>query len=301
MPRRLSHIAFFKKEELHAYVLIAPWLLGFTVFTAGPMLMSIYLSFTDWRLIGDPRWVGLENFRVLFFEDPRFWKALYNTAYYTLFSVPLGLIVALLLALLLNQRLRGIRFFRTAYYVPVVTSGVATSLLWLWIFNPKLGLLNYFLGLMGIEGPSWLVSDIWAKPAFILMSLWGVGGSMVIFLAALQSIPQQLFEAAMIDGANRWQIFWHITIPIISPTTFFVLVMGIIGSFQIFTSAFVMTKGGPADSTLFYVLYLYENAFQYFRMGYASALAWVLFIVILGFTILQFRIAGKWVHYESLR
>jgi multiple sugar transport system permease protein len=290
-----------RKDEIYAFALISPWLVGFLLFTAGPMLMSMYLSLTEWRLIGEPRWVGLENFRVLFSEDPRFWKALYNTAYYTLFSVPLGLVVALLLALLLNQQLRGIRFFRTAFYVPVVTSGVATSLLWLWIFNPRLGLLNYFLGLLGIEGPSWLVSDLWSKPAFILMSLWGVGGPMVVFLAALQSIPQHLFEAAMIDGANRWQMFRHITLPIISPTTFFLLVMGIIGSFQIFTSAFVMTKGGPADSTLFYVLYLYENAFQHFRMGYASALAWVLFVIILGFTVLQFKVAGKWVHYENLR
>lgn len=283
------------------YLMIAPWALGFVIFVAGPMLASIYLSFTNWRLIGSSNWVGMENYRTIFFDDPRFWKAIYNTAFYTFISVPLGTMSSLLLALLMNQKARGIKLYRTFYYLPVVTSGVATALLWQWIFNPRLGLLNYLLSLMGISGPDWLISEVWSKPAFIVMSLWGIGGSMVIFLAGLQSIPEEFYEAAHIDGANVWQLFWRITFPLLSPATFFVLVIGVISSFQIFTSAFVITNGGPADSTLFFVLYLYQQAFQYFRMGYASALAWILCIIILGFTVVQFRFANRWVYYETLR
>jgi len=298
---KLTHPSLYRREMLFGYLMISPWVLGFIAFVAGPMLASVYLSFTNWRLIGSARWVGLENYRSMLFEDPRFWKALYNTAYYTLISVPLGTLGSLLLALLMNQKVRGIQFYRTMYYLPVVTSGVATALLWQWIFNPRFGLLNYLLSRVGIPGPDWLVSEVWSKPAFIVMSLWGIGGSMVIFLAGLQSIPEEFYEAAHLDGASPWQRFRHITLPLLSPTTFFVLVIGVIGSFQIFTSAFVITNGGPADSTLFYVLYLYQNAFQYFRMGYASALAWVLFVIILGLTLLQFRLASRWVYYEALR
>lgn len=296
-----GHATLYRREMVFGYLMISPWVLGFIIFVAGPMLASIYLSFTNWRLIGTARWVGLENYRSMLFEDPRFWKALYNTAYYTLISVPLGTMGSLLLALLMNQKVHGIKFYRTMYYLPVVTSGVATALLWQWIFNPRFGLLNYLLSLVGTSGPDWLVSEVWSKPAFVVMSLWGIGGSMVIFLAGLQSIPEEFYEAAHLDGASPWQRFRHITFPLLSPTTFFVLVIGIIGSFQIFTSAFVITNGGPADSTLFYVLYLYQNAFQYFRMGYASALAWILFVIILGLTIVQFRLASRWVYYEALR
>ena len=299
--KKRKKLTIYQKETIFGYLMISPWLLGFIIFIAGSMIASIYLSFTNWRLIGDASWVGLENYRTMLFEDPRFWKALYNTAYYTFIAVPLGALGSLLLALLMNQKVHGIRVYRTFYYLPVVTSGVATAILWAWIFNPRLGLLNYLLGLIGINGPDWLLSEVWSKPAFIVMSLWGIGGMMVIFLAGLQSIPEVLYESSTIDGANWWHKFRHITLPMLSPTTFFVLVMGIIGSFQIFTSAFVITNGGPADSTLFYVLYLYQNAFQYFRMGYASALAWILFIIIFVFTFIQFRLAKRWVYYEALR
>lgn len=299
--RKAGLMSLYRREMLFAYFMISPWMLGFVILVAGPMLASLYLSFTNWSLVSAAKWVGLQNYRSMFCEDPRFWKALYNTAYYTLISVPLGTIGSLVLAFLMNQKVCGVRFYRTMYYLPVVTSGVATALVWQWMFNPRFGLVNYLLSLVGIPGPDWFLSEVWSKPAFILMSLWGIGGPMVIFLAGLQGIPEQVYEAAHLDGATPWQRFRYITFPLLSPTTFFVSVVGIISSFQIFTSVFVISNGGPADSTLFYVLYLYQNAFQYFRMGYASALAWVLFVIVLAFTVVQFRLASRWVHYEALR
>jgi multiple sugar transport system permease protein len=241
----------------------------------------------------------------MIFNDPRFWKALYNTAYFTLLSVPIGMILSILVAMLMNQKVKGIGIYRTLFYLPsVVGAGVAVAVLWKWIFNADSGLLNYMISfLTGIpisDCPKWLASEVWSKPALVIMSLWGVGGGMIIYLAGLQGIPTTLYEAAEIDGANRWQQFWAVTLPGLSPVIFFQLIISIVGSFQIFTQVDVMTDGlgGPADSTLVMVLYIYQKAFKYYQMGYASALSWVLFIVIMLATWIQFKYS-KWVYYEG--
>lgn len=287
------------RETLWGYIFIGPWIIGFVIFTLGPVLASFGLSFADYELLTPPRWVGVKNYVDLLTHDRLFRLSLYNTVYYTLFSVPLGIVVAFILALLLNVRLPGMNFFRTVFYLPSVTSGVAVSLLWLWLFNPQYGLVNYLLRSVGLPAPGWLVDPAWAKPAFILMSLWGVGSTAVIFLAGLQGIPESLYEAAVIDGANTWQKFRYVTVPMMTPVVFFNLIMGVIGSFQVFTSAYVMTGGGPQDATLFYVLYLFRQGFQLLRMGYAAAMAWILFILMVALTWLQFRFSEKWVYYES--
>jgi multiple sugar transport system permease protein len=299
MEKLRSKVA--KKEAIEGFLFISPWLVGFCAFVAGPMIASLYLSFTKWELLDRPVWVGFQNYITMFFEDPLFWKSLYNTIYYTFLAVPLGIIAALSLALLLNQDIKGLSLYRTLYYLPTVTSGVATAILWVWIFNPNIGLLNYFLSLLHIQGPRWLGDPGWAKFSLVIMSLWGAGGGMIIYLAGLKNIPIHLYEAAKIDGANSWQIFWNITIPQLTPTIFFNLIMGLIGAFQTFTNAYVMTQGGPVNSTLFYVLYLYNNAFQYYHMGYASSMAWFLFIIVILVTLLQFRLARRWVYYETQR
>ena len=289
-----------------AYAFISPWIFGFILFTAGPIFYSIYLSGTTSTMLSPPQWIGLENYARVVTDDPLFFTSLLNTLYYVVVAVPLGMLVALSLALLLNEKLRGLSFFRTIFFLPSITNMVAVSVLWLWIFNPEFGLLNTALNAVGITGPLWLQSEIWAKPSLILMSLWGVGGGVIIFLSALQGVPQELYEAAALDGANARRRFFRITLPMISPAIFFSLVMSLIGSFQVFTQAFVMTgaaqpgsEGGPNNATLFYVLYLYKKAFQEFKMGYASALAWILFFIILAFTIAQMKLSKRWVYYES--
>lgn len=294
------------KRNLVGYLFISPWLIGFVIFAAGPILLSMFMSFTHWSLLSPPQWVGLENYHDIIFNDPLVYTSLWNTAYYVIFAVPLGMLLSLFLALMLNQKLAGISIFRTIFFLPSVTNMVAVSVLWMWIFNPEFGLLNRGLAMLGIVGPLWLQSEAWAKPALILMSLWGVGGGMIIILAALQNIPAELYEAAELDGAKSWRKLMHITLPLISPALFFNLIMNIIGSFQVFTQAFVMTasssegsEGGPNNATLFFVLYLYKKAFQQFKMGYASALAWVLFLIILVFTAVQFAFSRRWVYYES--
>jgi multiple sugar transport system permease protein len=287
------------RRRVEFYLAIAPWLLGLLLFTGGPILASLYFSFTDWNVLTAPRWIGLDNYVQLATVDPIFWTSLYNTAFYTVGHVPLTFLVALLAALLLNQPVPLIPFFRTVYYLPTVTAGVAVSILWLWIFNPEFGLVNYALGMVGIQGPGWLSSKEWAKPALILMSAWGFGESMVILLAGLQGVPVHLYEAAKIDGANRLQEFRHVTLPMLSPVIFFVLIVSVISSFQVFTNVYVMTKGGPADATLMYVLQMYFKAFSDLKMGYTSAMAWILFAIILVFTLLQFRVARRWVYYEG--
>lgn len=291
--------SLLKKEHILGYIFILPWILGFITFTAGPILVSIVYSFCNYEILTPAQFLGLENYRRLFFEDSLFYKSLYNTIYYTIFAVPLGMATALFLALLLNLQIKGKNWYRTIYFLPSVVPLVASSILWMWIFNPEFGLLNWILSKFGIRGPLWLLSEHWSKPALILMSLWGVGGGMVIYLAGLQNIPEQLYEAALIDGANRWHQFRYITLPMLSPTIFFTLVMGIIGSFQVFTQAYIMTGGGPVDSTLFYVFYLFNNAFGFLKMGYASAMAWILFIIILTLTLIQLKLAKKWVYYEG--
>ncbi len=281
------------------FAFILPWLLGFLIFTAGPMLASLYLSFTKYDLHSS-QWVGTENYRRLFQEDPLFWKALDNTVRYAVFSVPLGVIGSLAIAILLNQNVRGQRLFRTLFYLPSLVPAVASALLWQWIFNADNGILNTALGVIGIAPIEWLQNEQWTLPAFVLMSLWGVGGGrMVIFLAGLQGIPDSYYEAARIDGASPWIQFRRVTLPMLSPVMFFNVILGVIGSFQIFTSSYIMTGGGPNNASLFYALYLFRNAFEYFKLGKASALAWVLFLILLVLTFIQFRMSKRWVYYEG--
>lgn len=287
------------KNEAWGLALASPWIIGFLCFTLGPFIASFYFGFTDYDAIHPPEWIGLGNYTRMFTGDKHFWLSFTNTAYYTVFAVPLRLLLALFIAVLLNQGLPGQNLLRTAYYMPSVVSGVAASMLWLWLFDPTIGLINTALGWFGIAGPAWLMDPHWSKPALVLMAMWGIGPQMVIFLAGLQGVPQELYEAAEVDGAGWLRRIRHITLPLITPSIFFNSVMGVIGSFQVFTAAYVMTAGGPANSTLFYVLYLFWNAFSYFRMGYASALAWVLFLVIAVLTVFQFRFANRWVYYEA--
>jgi multiple sugar transport system permease protein len=285
------------REAVDGWLFILPWLLGFLIFTAGPMLASAVLSFMEWEILTPASWVGLANFSQMF-RDPLFYKSLYNTAYYSFLGVPLYLSASLMMALLLNMPVRGTSIYRTFFFIPSLTPAVANALLWTWIFSPDFGLANYFLQSAGLPPQKWLFDVNLAKPSLILMGLWGIGSQMIIFLAGLQGIPQTLYEAASIDGANHWQRFWSITLPMLSPTIFFNLVIGIIGSFQVFTTAFIATQGGPQNATLFYVLYLWRNGFDYFKMGYGSALAWVLFVIVLILTLIQFRVARYFVYYE---
>ncbi|MHB0874476.1 MAG: carbohydrate ABC transporter permease [Anaerolineae bacterium] len=288
-----------REEERGFYLFISPWLVGFVIFTLGPMIASFIISFMKYDVLSAPQFIGVENYRVMFTTDPLFWQSLEVTFVYSMGSVPLGMAASLFVAILMNQPVRGIYVFRTIYYLPSLITGVPSALLWMWVFNPSVGILNYGLSLIGIKGPLWLFSETWVLPSLIIMSLWGIGGSMIIYLASLQGVPQHLLEAAEIDGAGVLARFRHVTIPMISPVIFFNLVMSIIGSFQVFTSAFVMTQGGPANASLFYVLHLYRNAFSYFKMGYASALAWVLFAIILFFSLLVVRSSPAWVYYEG--
>lgn len=296
------------RQSLDGYAFISPWLIGFLVFTAGPMIASFVISLHSWSMLSPPTWIGFENYQTILSEDALFPISLWNTGFYVLLSVPLTIAVGLALAILLHNKLPGMSFFRTMVFLPSIMNIIAVSVLWLWIFNPEFGLLNSFLRWGGIDGPLWLQSETWAKPSLVLMSLWGVGGTTIIFLAALQGIPPELHEAAELDGAGPARRFFHITIPLISPAIFFSSIMGVIGSFQVFAQVFVMTggaqsgsEGGPNNATLFLVLYLYKKAFQEFRMGYASALAWILFFIILAFTVLQTRLSKSRVYYESHR
>ncbi|MGC8740755.1 MAG: extracellular solute-binding protein [Candidatus Sumerlaeaceae bacterium] len=303
----LLGLARTNRRYWEGYAFVAPWLVGFVLFTLGPVLASLYLSFCRYDLLTPPKWVGLRNI-VELVTDPVFWISLKNTLYYSALVVPGTLVMSLGLAMLLNTGVRGTTFFRAVYYLPALTAGVATSLLWRWIFNPQLGLFNMFLNWVGLPGPEWLTSPRWAMPAIIIMSIWGgVAGPMLIYLAGLQGIPQHLYEAAAIDGASRWQMFRHVTLPMLSPTIFFNLIMAIIGSFQVFTTVFVMTAntaasqepGGPANSTMVYVLYLYQTGFRYLAMGKACAMAWILFLIILGLTLWNYRMSQRWVHYDQ--
>ena len=286
-------------ESLLGWAMASPWILGFLIFTAGPMIASLVLAGTSWDLISPPEWVGWANFRKMFWEDELPLHALKITVFYSLMALPLHLLFGVSLAMLLNTGIRGLAVLRTIYYLPAILAGVAVALLWRWIFSPEFGLLNMALSWIGIQGPAWLSDRTWVLPSFVVMSLWSVGGSMVIYLAGLQGIPTDLYEAAEIDGADWLRRIIRVTLPLLSPVIFFQLVMGIIGAMQIFTQAFIMTDGGPANASLFYMLYLYRQAFQFFNMGYASALAWILFLCILFLTLFIFRTASTWVYYES--
>ena len=287
-----------RHETILGWLMVSPWLIGFICFSALPMFASLIISFTEWDMLSKPEWVGFENYKTLFFEDPLALHSLNITILFTIVSIPLNIVFGLALAMLLNTSIRGLAIFRTIFYLPAILSGVAVALMWRWIFSTEFGLLNALLSMIGIEGPAWLTDRIWVLPSFVIMRLWSVGGGMIIYLAGLQSIPTNLYEAANIDGANWWHRTRFITLPMLSPTIFFQLIVGFIFSMQIFTEAFIMTNGGPADASLFYLLYLYRQAFQYFDMGYASALAWVLFVVILVLTIILFKTGKSWVYYE---
>jgi multiple sugar transport system permease protein len=298
--RKVRSTASERRNLLKGLGFISPWIIGFLVLTLYPICASLYYSFCDYKVTAPPHWVGIRNYVELFTDQDYFLPSLKNTAFLFI-ELPISLVLSIALALLLNQKLRGMALFRTLYYLPSVVPTVASSILWLWLLNPQYGLVNKTLEMLHIPTTPWLQSPIWSKPAFILLDLWTIGGGMVIYLAALQGVPRHLYEAADLDGASAWRKTWHITLPSISPVIFFNAVLGIIGTFQYFTQSFLITSpvGGPANSTLFYALYLYQNAFNYFRMGYAAAMAWVLFVLTLLATLVVFKSSARWVYYEG--
>ena len=296
---RRRPISIKTREAIAGYLFISPWIIGFLIFVLGAMVASLGISLFETNLLNKTEFVGLANYQKAF-QDKLFWKSLSVTTYYTVAVVPLQTIAALLIALLLNQKLRGLGFFRTTYYLPSMVTSIALISVWWWMFNPELGLINAALAKIGISpGPNWLLSEMWAMPAIILMTVWGSGGSMLIFLGGLQGIPYELHEAAMIDGAGSLRRFRHITIPMLSPIILFSLVIGMIGSFQVFNASYLLTSGGPNNATLTYVLFLYRRTFEGLQFGYGSALAWILFAIILVITLLLFRSSNLWVYYET--
>ncbi len=297
-PPKRGVMNYRRWEAVAGYLFILPWIVGFLVFTLGPIIASLYYSFTNYQLVKPPVWTGLANYERLI-NDKLFWQSMEVTATYVAVSVPLGLVLAFGVALLMNQKVKGIGFWRTVFYLPNLVPLVAATMLWLWIFNPEFGLLNGALERFGIDGPLWLQSQKWALPSLIFMNLWTVGGSTLIYLAGLQGIPSDLYEAVEVDGGGAWSKLWAVTIPQMTPVIFYNLILGLIAGFQVFAQPLIMTGGGPRYSTLFVVLYLYQNAFSNFRMGYASAIAWALFLVILVFTVLLFWLSNRWVYYEA--
>jgi multiple sugar transport system permease protein len=289
-----------KRGMLAGYLFISPVILGYLIWVAGPMIVAIWLSLTEWDMLQPAKFVGLSNYQLML-QDDLFWKSLRVTFYFTLVSVPLSLALGFAVAMLVNVNMRGIAFFRMLFYLPSIVPLVVNAVLWLWIFNSELGLLNGVLRWFGIPKVLWFQDSDWAMPALIIMSMWGIGGSMMIFLAGLQGIPQHLYEAAEIDGANYWERFRHVTIPMMSPVIFFNLVIGLIGALQTFVPGYLMTQGGPQNSTLFYGLYIFRSAFRDFKMGYAAALSLVLFTIVLLLSLLVFRYLGRMVYYEEAR
>lgn len=291
----------YSKQELenlkNGILFASPFFVGFICFTLYPVISSLYYSFCKYTIVSTPKWVGFKNYFQLFVEDELFRISLYNSLYYAIFTIPLTLVVAIISALILNIPIRGQAVFRTCFYLPSITPVVASSVLWVWILNPQYGILNSVLEKIGITGPGWLADPKWSKPALILMSLWGIGGTIIIFLAALQDIPQELYESAELDGANWWNKLWAITLPFITPAILYSLIMGLIGTLQFFAPVYVMTNGGPLNSTTMYAFYLYRQAFVYLNMGYACSMAWILFLIVLGGTILMFRSSSRWVYY----
>lgn len=300
--RRIS--PWRRGETRSAYLFLTPWIVGFLVLTAGPMLASLALSFTDYDILTAPEFVGLANYRELV-SDPDVYRSLGNTVFYTVLHVPLSMAISLALAMLLSRLSRGSAFFRTVIYLPVMTPPVAIGALFLLLLNGQTGLVNAALGVVGIQGPQWTTDPSWIKPGIVLMSLWTVGASVVIFLAALREVPEQLYEAATVDGASGWRLFRYITLPMISPSLFFVLIVNTIGSLQMFTEVYTMffgnetTRSSSGDAALFYVVYLFQQAFQFLHMGYASAMAWLLFLIVLVITLIQVRVSRRFVYYEG--
>jgi multiple sugar transport system permease protein len=296
--KQAKHGSLARKEAMWGYAFAAAPLLGFLIFGFVPIIMSLALAFAKWDMFRPPQWVGFDNFARLA-QDPVVSISFVNTLVFFI-GVPLGIALSLVLAMMLNRKLTGINFYRAIYYLPSVSSIVAISLLWQWIFNPEKGLLNMYLLRVGLPGPEWLNDPMWVKPALILMGVWGgLGPNMILFLAGLQGVPQSLYEAASIDGAKPWQQFWHVTWPMLTPTTFFVSIMGVIGALQYFGQIYIMTQGGPEHASTSYMFYLWQQAFTYYRMGYASALAWMLGVFIIIVTAVQFQLAKRWVYYES--
>ncbi len=287
------------RDSLHFYLFISPWLAGFALLTVGPLLYSLYASFTKWTGISPPQFGGLVNFRQMFLRDDRFWRSLHNTFTFAGANVCLTLVVSLGLARLVNRRLPGSYALRTVFYLPSVVAGVALYMVWAWLFDANLGILNYLLSLIGLQGPNWLLDPRWAMPSLVLMSATFCGGPLLIFLAGLQDVPQEYYEAARIDGASAPRIFLRITLPLLTPVLFYNFVVGVIVAMQIFTEPFVMTVGGPMLATYTYGLHLYNSAFRYFDFGYASALAWVLFLIILSVSLGIVASARSWVYYEG--
>lgn len=296
--RKKKKVRTIKRQEMIAgYIFALPAILGLLIWTIGPLIASFIISFTDWTALRSANWVGFDNYRRIFTEDLYFKKSLVVTFYFAFGSTFVSLIAALFVALLLNMKVKGLSFFRTIYYLPVLVPAVASNILWVWIFNPDFGLLNTILKFFNLPTSMWIYDERTAIPSLILMSVWGIGGTALIFLAGLQDVPKDLHEAVEIDGGGYWHKLWYVTIPSITPVIFFNLVMGLIGSFQAFTQAYIMTSGGPNNSTLFFVLLIYRTAFQQNEFGYASALAWILFVIIALFTLLIFRSSRTWVYY----
>ena len=285
-----------KKDLIKGLLFISPWLISLFVFTLYPIFSSLFYSFTEYDIVRPPTFVGLKNY-INILDDDIFWKSLYNTVYFTVFGVPGQLIIAFALALLLNQKIRLRSLFRALFYIPVLVPVVASAFVWRWLFNVRVGLLNYLLGLVGVNPIPWIADPAWAKPSMLLVHFWVCGGAMIIFLAALQDVPRSLYDAAKIDGANRWNQFWYVTLPLCTPAILFNAIMGVIETFQVFSIVWILTKGGPNYATEFFVVYLYRNAFAYFKMGYASALAWILSLIILACVFLLYRTSARWVFY----
>lgn len=291
----------FNKKNLTIFAFTSPWVLGFLSFGIYPIIISFYYSLCQYDVLREPMFIGLENYRTILYEDAYFWKTIWNTLYYTIFRVPINIFLSLLIAILLNRTLKASGLIRATFFLPSLISGVALSVIWIWIFNPQIGLLNTILAFFGLNGPLWLQDENWSKLSLVIMSTWSIGGGrMLVFLAALQNVNPNLYEALKLDGGNDLQCFWHITLPLISPVIFLWSVIEVIASMQIFTEAFIMTKGGPLESTLFYNLYLYNQAFENFNMGYASALAWILLVITLIVTLAQFRLSKKYVYYDNI-
>lgn len=287
------------RESITGYLFFLPALIGLVFLLAIPIIFSLYISFTDYNMYNEFNWVGLRNYRNLF-NDRLFFRSLWNTIYYVALSVPINTAVGIFLALLLNNdKIKGLKFFRTTFYLPTVVSGVAVALLWQWVLDPNFGLINNALNYIGIQGPGWLTSTVWSKPSIILMNAWAVGGTMIIYLAGLQGIPESLYESATIDGAGPIRKFINITLPMLSPTIFFNVIMGVISGFQVFMQAYIMTDGGPNNSTLFYAFYLYNKAFRDLQMGSASAMGWILLVITLALTLVIFKFSSSFVYYED--
>ncbi len=296
-PAKRKHSSLDTSRQF--YLFISPWIIGFLCFTAGPMLYSLYAAFSEWNGVTSPLFSGLDNWRKMLFDDALFWRSIKNTFYYALVSVPLNMMIALFLAQMLNKKMRGTYFFRSVFYLPSVVAGVSVYIVWRYMFDPFSGVINDFLYALGIEGPMWLFDEKWAMPSLILMNVFTCGRAMLILLAGLQDIPSEQYEAAALDGASNWQVFWRITFPLLTPVIFFNLIMSIIGSLQIFAQPQIMTQGGPMYATYVYGLHLYNNAFRYNDFGYASTLAWALFFIILVLSLVIFKSSTLWVHYQE--